>query len=249
MPRPIVTFTTDFGLADAYAAQMKAAVLARCADAQLVDVTHLIAPQDVLGGAFALERAVATFPSGTIHVAVVDPGVGSNRRLLVVEIAGQFVLCPDNGIITWTHRLHDGMAARELTWRPASCSNTFHGRDVLAPTAGMLACGGTIDEVAGERVHPILAPIDLAPADIGTIIHFDHYGNAITNLWRPDQLPADVLVKSHSVGPLQTSYASVDEYAPLAYIGSAELVEVAVRNGSARESLQLNLGDEVRLVF
>lgn len=249
MPRPIVTFTTDFGLADSYVAQVKAGVLARCADAQLVDVTHLIAPQDVLGGSFALERAVANFLPGTIHVAVVDPGVGSNRRLLVVEVAGQVVLCPDNGIITWTHRLHDGLTARELIWRPGTTSNTFHGRDILAPVAGMLASGESIDAIAGERVFPILAPIDLASGDAGSILHFDHYGNAITNFWRPDEPPREVIVKTHNLGPLRTSYASADEFAPLAYVGSAELIEIGVRNGSARESLQLNVGDEVRLVF
>jgi S-adenosyl-L-methionine hydrolase (adenosine-forming) len=249
MPRPIVTFTTDFGLVDAYVAQMKAALLSLCDAVQLVDVTHLITPQDVIAGSFALERAVSNFGRGTIHVAVVDPGVGSNRRLLLVEINGQIVLCPDNGIITWSHRMHDGMLARELMWRPSAMSNTFHGRDVLAPVAGMLAQGESIDAVAGERVHPILAPIDLANGDVGSILSFDHYGNAITNLWRPDSTPAEVWVNSHNVGPLCTSYASVEEYAPLAYVGSAELVEIAVRNGSARESLQLNLGDEVRLVY
>ncbi|MFT3789093.1 MAG: SAM-dependent chlorinase/fluorinase [Tepidisphaeraceae bacterium] len=248
MPRPIVTFTTDFGTTDAYAAQMKGAVLARCSEVQLVDVTHQVPPQDVIAGSFALERAVATFPAGTIHLAVVDPGVGTNRRLIIVSANNQTVICPDNGIITWTYRLHRTVA-RELTWRPKQSSNTFHGRDVIAPVAGMLAAGETLDSVAGEEVHPILAPIDVAVGPVGQIISFDHYGNAITNLRRPIDLPTHVMINQHSIGPLRTSYGSVEEFAPLAYVGNAELIEVGIRNGSARESLQLNVGDEVSLVY
>jgi S-adenosylmethionine hydrolase len=106
MPRaiPIITLTTDFGLADSYVAQMKGRILAKCPNAVIVDVTHLVPRHDVLAGSIALERALAAFGPGTIHVAVVDPGVGSDRKLLVANIAGQTVLCPDNGLITWAIR-------------------------------------------------------------------------------------------------------------------------------------------------
>jgi S-adenosylmethionine hydrolase len=106
MPRAIVTFTTDFGLSDAYVAQMKAAVLRRAPDAQIVDITHLIPPQDVLTGSIALERAVAGFDSGAIHLGVVDPGVGTSRRLLLARSREQWIIGPDNGLLTWTHLRH-----------------------------------------------------------------------------------------------------------------------------------------------
>src|SRR5438876_1006555 len=117
MPRPIVTFTTDFGLSDTYVAEMKAVVLQEVRDVTLVDVTHLIRAQDVLAGSLAIARALNAFPRGTLHLAVVDPGVGTNRRLLIVKINRQRVICPDNGLITWAWRTHEDVKAFELTWR------------------------------------------------------------------------------------------------------------------------------------
>src|SRR5918995_1266636 len=116
--RPIVTLLSDFGLADSYVAAMKAVLVRECPNARLIDVTHQVPRHDVLCGSITLERAVDGFPPGTVHLAVVDPGVGSDRRLLIAEVNCQLIVGPDNGLITWPWRMHGGGEAFELTWRP-----------------------------------------------------------------------------------------------------------------------------------
>ena len=244
--RPVITLTTDFGTADHYVAAMKAVLLAACPAATLVDVTHHVPRQDVTAGAFTLERAVAAFGPGVVHLAVVDPGVGTARRLLVADVAGSTVVCPDNGLITWAWRRHGGGAARELTWRPANASHTFHGRDVMAPVAGRIAAG----EASGSPpVEPVLLDLHVADAgDAGVVIHIDHFGNATTNV------PAERLgdagrwhAAGVDVGPLRRTYADVAVGRPLALIGSSGLLEVAVRDGSAAGELGLRVGNPVAL--
>ena len=242
-PPPLITLTTDFGTADHYVAAMKAVLLSACPAATLVDVTHQVPRQDVAAGSFTLERAVAAFPAGTVHLAVVDPGVGTDRRLLVAEVNGATVVCPDNGLITWAWRRRGG-TARELTWRPPTASHTFHGRDVMAPVAGRIAAGGSFDF---PSIYPVL--LDLRPAATGrsgVVIHVDGYGNATTNV------PAELLpihgrwhTKAHDVGPLRRTYGDVPVGTPLALVGSSELLEIAVRDGSAASKLGLRIGDRV----
>jgi S-adenosyl-L-methionine hydrolase (adenosine-forming) len=243
--KPILTFTTDFGLADAYVAEMKGAVLKICPDATLVDVSHGIAPQDVAGGAFALERSIRAFPAGTIHVAVVDPGVGTNRKLMVAQVDGQVVFCPDNGLITWAYRRCPSVATQELLWRPTSgMSATFHGRDVLAPAAALVAAGKG-DAVPTRRLdRPVLLD-SLTPAgslDDARVIHVDRYGNAITNV-DASLLTRDAYVLE--VGPIRRTYADVAPGDPVALIGSSGLLEIAVRNENAASQLGLVVGQRV----
>ena len=248
-PRPIVTLTTDFGITDSYVAAMKAVLLSRCPEVRLIDVTHGVPRHDILCGSIALERAVDGFPPGTIHVAVIDPGVGTERRLLVVEIKDQRVICPDNGLITWPWRMLGPGEAHELTWRPKSSSHTFHGRDVLAPAAGMLACGESLRAMAKPIDDPIL--LDISPAGgacIGRVIHIDHFGNATTNVVHNlirDRMVRQVVVKGRKVGKIRRTYWDVAPGKPLALIGSSGLLEIAVRDGSAREDLKIRVGDEV----
>jgi S-adenosylmethionine hydrolase len=249
--KPLITLTTDFGCRDSYVAEMKAVLLRYAPHATLVDVTHDIPPQDLLAGAIALERAVAAFGPWTIHVAVIDPGVGSDRRLLLAVVRDQIILCPDNGLITWAWRRHGGMQANEITWKPLRASRTFHGRDVLAPVAGMLAAGQSPDILCKPIADPIVLSVApaVAPLKNGVVIHVDHFGNAITNV--PEELlPAGsvrrVSVEGHDLGPVRGTYSDVGPGKPLALIGSAGLLEIAVRNGSAAQQLGLNIGDEVR---
>lgn len=240
MPRrcAIVTFTTDFGVADSYVAEMKAAVLRLCRDAILIDVTHQIAPQDILAGSIALERAVSAF-GDAIHIAVVDPGVGTNRRLLLARIADATILCPDNGLITWPWRRLNPATAFELTWRPKeSISPTFHGRDILAPAAGRLAAGNSFREMAKPISDPILLPIRPAMnLTEARILHIDHFGNATTNV------PAELLDKSK----LKQTYSDVRIGQVVRLVGSSGLVELAVRQGSAAKKLKLQVGQKVKL--
>jgi S-adenosyl-L-methionine hydrolase (adenosine-forming) len=249
---PIIALLSDFGLCDSYVAEMKAVLLKGCPAARLVDVTHGIAPQDVLAGSIILERALRAFEEGTVHLAVVDPGVGTDRRILAAKIHGQTVVCPDNGLITWAwHRLAGPRSVYEITWRPNVTSATFHGRDVMAPVAARLAAGRRISAFARPLKGPVL--LDVAPAkDLkgGKIIHIDHFGNATTNV--PAELiaahpNATLKLVGTTIGPIRRTYADVAVGKPLALVGSSGLLEIAVRNGSAAKSLNLKVGQRLTI--
>jgi len=249
--RPIITLTTDFGLTDSYVAAMKAVLLRHCTDATLIDVTHNVPRQDILCGSITLERAVDGFPPGTVHLAVVDPGVGTDRRLLIAELNGSTVVCPDNGLVTWSWRLHPNGKAHELTWRPPKHSDTFHGRDIMAPVAGMSASGTAVDKLSRPLAAPIL--LGVAPATDGVrgeVIQIDHFGNATTNIsydrLRP-QLDRKVRVRNRNVGRLRRTYQDVAPGKVVALIGSSGLLEIAVRDGSASDDLKIRVGDPVQL--
>jgi S-adenosylmethionine hydrolase len=251
--RPIVTLTTDFGVSDAYVAQMKAQIIRQCPHVRLIDVTHHVPPQDILCGSILLERAIDGFPPGTVHLAVVDPGVGTDRRIIVAEVDDQSVVCPDNGLITWAWRLHRGWKVHEVTWRPHAGSTTFHGRDIMGPIAGRMASARDgLKTFSREIDDPILLDLAPAPDDAtrGTIIHLDHFGNATTNIRQEavrDRIALNICVGRKSIGKLRRTYWDVAPGRPLALIGSSGLLEIAVRDGSARDDLKLHVGDEVIL--
>jgi S-adenosylmethionine hydrolase len=246
--RPIVTLTTDFGIADAYVALMKATLLAWCPQVRLIDVTHHIPRHDILCGSITLERAVDGFPPGSFHLCVVDPGVGTERRLLVARAKGQTIVCPDNGLVTWTFHRHPNVKAFELTWRPGASSHTFHGRDVMAPAIGMLAGGAPVESIAKPTDNPVL--LDIRPARVATdairVIHLDAFGNATTNM-SLDTIKALGLTRFYwnglDLGSLQRTYWDVAPGKPLVLIGSSGLLEIAVRDGSAAEALGVRVGD------
>ncbi len=250
--RPTVTLLTDFGTSDAYVATMKAALFRECPTARLIDITHHVPRHDVMCGSITLERAIDGFWPGTIHLAVVDPGVGTDRRMIVVELAKQLIVCPDNGLITWSWRRHGGGKVHEITWRPAKFSAVFHGRDIMAPVAAKLAAGDAIKSLARPIEEPVL--LDIAPAtssdDSGRVIHVDHFGNATTNLLyeaiksRQNKV---IRIKGKSVGRLKRTYHDVPPGKPLALIGGSGLLEIAVRDGSAAERLKIRVGDAVRI--
>lgn len=249
---PIITFLTDFGLTDSYVAEMKAFVLRGCGNAILVDITHQIPRHDVLAGSIALQRAVAAFPAGTIHLAVVDPGVGTSRRLLAAVVNEQVVLCPDNGLITWAHTRYPAHVRELHTLKGSVVSPTFHGRDILAPAAARLARTGLLGEQLGSVLEPILLPERPAPpgARAGAIIHIDHFGNLTTNLG-PATTPAGELLRVQAGKwrlPVLTTYGDVQAGQPLTLVGSGGLLEIAVREGSAAETVGLKVGDDVQLV-
>ncbi len=189
---------------------------------------------------------------GSFHLAVVDPGVGSGRRILVVKLKEQTIICPDNGLITWAWRRLGPGSAHELTWRPPSSSDTFHGRDVMAPAIAMLACGQRLGTISRPIDDPVL--LTIAPAEPAstraTVLHLDHFGNATTNMDRSviEQRKGGIFkVRGRTIGKLRRTYWDVAPGKPIALIGSSGLLEIAIRDGSAAEKLRLRVGDEVRL--
>jgi S-adenosylmethionine hydrolase len=251
--RPIITLMTDFGTRDFYVSAMKAVLISYCDHARLIDITHEIPRHDILCGSITLERAVDGFAPGTVHLAVVDPGVGTGRRILITELNRQTIVCPDNGLITWPLRRLGPGKTYELTWRPTrKISNTFHGRDIMAPVAGMIAAGVPIKGLAKPIDDPIL--LDIAPACstalAGHVIHIDQFGNATTNIGH-EALAAFsnkvIRVKNRTVGKIRRTYWDVAPGKPLALLGSSGLLEIAVRDGSAAQVLKVKVGDEVRV--
>ena len=249
----LVTCLTDFGLRDTYVGQMKAALLAVAPTASLVDLTHAVPPQDVQAGAFLLAQAVEVCPSRSVHLAVVDPGVGSSRRAVAARAQrGDLFVGPDNGLLVPAlDRLGGPSSVVELRessfWRRATPSSTFHGRDIFAPVAGHLANG-----VALERLGPpaeISRPFELpAPRDLeGEVVYVDGFGNLVTNL-PAASLPARyvVLLGSHRIQP-HPHYQSVPRGALLAVVGSAGLLEISARDGSAADQTGAGRGTPVRL--
>ena len=169
--------------------------------------------------------------------------------MLICELRDQIVVCPDNGLITWSWRRHPGGRASEITWRPAKVpSHTFHGRDIFAPVAGMLAAGGKISSLCQPISDPVL--LDVAPVTEGVqngeVIHLDHYGNATTNIGYPTAKNLQsVRIKRRKIGLIRKTYCDVPPGEPIALIGSSGLLEIAIRDGSAAKTLRLKVGDEV----
>jgi S-adenosylmethionine hydrolase len=258
----LVTLTTDFGTRDPFAGLMKVQLLARCPEARIVDLTHEIPAFRPAAAAFWLERVPHWCPAGTVHVAVVDPGVGTARRLLVVEAFGQWFLAPDNGLLGGLLLRPEAVVheiAPECTTRFAlgARSATFHGRDVLAPLAGELAAGRATPADLGPRItdawrepgRPAAACAARAGAD-GVVIWVDRYGNAYTSL-AADRVAADCVAALEVAGrtlPLLRTYGDAAPGTAIALVNSFGVVEVAVVQGSAAEVLRLEVGTPVRLV-
>lgn len=256
---PLVTFLSDFGLADTYTAQVKAAVLSRCPPATVVDLTHQVPAQNIRAGAFLLWSAVEAFPPGTIHLAVVDPGVGSSRRGVAVRSkGGHFFVGPDNGLLVPALERTGGAEAsleldRNEFWRANVCP-TFHGRDVFGPVAGHLASGVPLESLGGpipELSQPFVLPLPRSEDGVvhGDVLHIDTYGNVITNV-TPDLLPRRFRVKLNGSevcpGPSH-HFEEVARGQIAALVGSLGLLELFLRDGSAATTLRAHVGDRVQI--
>jgi hypothetical protein len=256
---PLVSLLTDFGLADTYVGQMKAALLRVAPAATLVDLTHEVPAQDIREGAFLLWTAVEVFPAGSLHLAIVDPGVGSGRRAVAVRSRrGDLLVGPDNGLLLPALEHLGGLAfAVELVepayWGPAR-SRTFHGRDVFAPVVGHLAAGVPLERV-GRPLERLQAPFRFPPPGVedglpvGEVLHVDTYGNLITNL-PGAQLPARFRVRIGLTvleGAPHEHYQAVASGELLALVGSSNLLELSVRDGNAASALGVGRGERVRI--
>jgi len=263
---PLITLTTDFGGESPYVAAMKGVILSLSPHAQLIDLSHQIPPQDVRFAAFFLRASISYFPPETIHVVVVDPGVGTDRALLYVEVDGHRLLAPDNGCWTGLMRqvgqtlLSGKPTVLRLTerrfWRP-TVSPTFHGRDILAPVAAHLSLGENPrhlgqpfdDWVRLEWKSPIIEPNRL----VGEVIFIDHFGNLITNIpgeafARMDDPHIQILVGDQAVTRRVHTYGEAEKGTLVALVSSFDLMEVAVSGGSAQKKLGVRVGSAVHVI-
>ena len=250
----IVTFLTDFGTHDTYVGQVKGAILSVAPTVALVDLTHAVPAFDVQAGAFLLWAAVEAFPVGSTHLAVVDPGVGSQRRAIAVQSGrGDVFVGPDNGLLVpAAERLGGVQRAVELTdagyWRQGQTSKTFHGRDLFGPVAGHIAAGVPL-ELFGRALTDLQRPfrLELAHSSEGTVVHVDAYGNLVTNI-PASALPVRFRVRldSYVIRPAPF-YASVEPGTLLALVGSAGLLEISARDASAAALTGAQRGTPVTL--
>jgi len=263
--RPIVALLTDFGSQDHYVGAVKGAVLAACREASVVDLTHELPPHDVMAAAFSLAAARGAFPAGTTFLAVVDPGVGSARRALALEAAGQRFVGPDNGIFTFVLAEQPSARVHEITNQGlfrARVSATFHARDVFGPVAGRLAAGMDLAEVGPPISDPVRLPLErprpVGPGEWeGAVLHVDRFGNLITNFTEEDLDaalaivngdPTDLVVAVEGmVLPLVRTYSDVCEGEACAVAGSSGRLEVSVNRGSAARQLGASRGAPVRV--
>ncbi len=249
--RAVITLTTDFGLRDPWVGIMKGVILSVTRDVHLVDLTHDVAPHDVLEGALALEAAAPFFPEGTIHLAVVDPGVGGSRRALVVARRDQRFVGPDNGLFT-PFLQTPGWRAFELSappYRLPEVSSTFHGRDVFAPAAAYLALGAAPGRFGDEVTDPVVLPWPASravPGGVaGEVVHVDRFGNLITSIRADDVPDGSVVVLAGRELGLVRAYPEIPAGGVAGLIGSARRLEISMRAGSAAALVGVGRGAPV----
>lgn len=244
---PLITLLTDFGLADSYVGEVKAVLAAQAPGAMLVDITHLVPPGDIRAGQYILSRVWHRFPPGTVHLAVVDPGVGTPRRALAGEAAGHYFVAPDNGLLSSLPA-----EARFVSLAvPETAAPTFHARDVFAPAAARLTQGTALAHLGAWVTDPVRAPLPVprraGAALVGEVVYVDQFGTLVSNLPRALIDPgARIRVGGTEVGTLRRTFGDVDRGQLVAYVGSGGSVEIAVRNGSAARLLGVGVGTEVR---
>lgn len=255
---PIITLLTDFGLRDGYVSAMKGVIASLAPHARILDAAHDVPPQDVQAAAWTLKQYWQLYPKGTIHVAVVDPGVGTSRKGLCIEADGQFLIVPDNGIASFAIEQAAKIEARAIrpeVHRPGILSSTFHGRDVFAYVAGLLA-GGVhalvdLSDPVAEFVHPEWAKAHATATHIdGEVIHVDHFGNLVTNIYRrqmgnADWALASVRIGSQLVTRICSAYADVPTGSVVALFGSSETLEIAINGRSAFDRLGCGRGTKI----
>jgi S-adenosylmethionine hydrolase len=260
---PILTLTTDFGTKDGFVGTLKGVIWSICPEAQIADISHEIAPQNVLEGALALWRAYPFFPPGTVHVAVVDPGVGTQRRPIAARLGGQFFVGPDNGLFTPMYE-----DARRNEWRLEivqltnaryflpNVSRTFHGRDIFSPVAAHLARGVSFGDLGPPVTEPVriqlLHPQSTADGWQAHVTVIDVFGNLTTDLPAAEVLGRGqplFRLRGREVRGLSESYGHREAGDLIALVDSENYVEIAVVNGSAAHALGAQVGDPVEVVF
>lgn len=262
MTHPLVTFTSDFGLQDWFVGVVHGAIHAACPTARVVDLTHAIPPGLIARGAFVLETAAPDFPPGSVHLAVVDPGVGTARRALAVRARGQVFVGPDNGLLEWALAAPDAVAhaLTEERYFRLPVSRTFHARDVFAPCAAHLAAGVALEAFGPRVTDPQRLPLPVARTRdgslVGRIVFIDRFGNALTNLHaseiersfpRAGDGGIEVRVGGRHIRGLARAYGDSPVGTLVAIFGSGGTLEIAQVGGHATERLGLGEGDPVEV--
>jgi len=242
----LITLLTDFGLSDSYVAEVKGVLLTRAPGATLVDIAHQVPPGDVRAGQYLLSRAWRQFPKGTVHLAIVDPGVGTSRRALAAFAGEHLFVAPDNGLLSFLEKPRFVSLAI-----PSNAAPTFHGRDVFAPAAAALASGRRLEDLGSPISDPTHAPLPTPHHDgtavMGEVLYVDRFGTLISNIPGPDVEPGvRIRVAGTDVGALRRTFGDVERGTLVAFVGSGGAVEIAVRDGSAARLLGVGVGAEVR---
>lgn len=259
MARDTDTFTliallTDFGLSDEYVGVMKGVIYSACPSAKIIDICHAVAPQDISQAALMLQASYPYFADGTIHVVVVDPGVGTDRHILLVQAENQIFIGPDNGVLTPLLQSHNLLNCYRLI-QPATPSNTFHGRDIMAPVAASIA-NGTSPAMLGEEIAAKDCVTLFLPRALhhdnqirGEVVAIDHFGNLITSI-NAKQIETfgeefQIIVKTAVISSISTTYGEAPIHQPIALINSRGYLEIAVNQGNAAKNLSAAIGCEV----
>jgi S-adenosyl-L-methionine hydrolase (adenosine-forming) len=261
VPNPIITLTTDYGTNDHLVGTLKGVILKINPDVTIIDITHHVAPFDLLDGALSIGAAYSYFPARTIHVVVVDPGVGTDRRPLLVSAENQYFVAPDNGVLSLIYERDPNVVVRHANvehYYLQPVSKTFHGRDVFAPVAAWLAKSGQSSAMGDviEDYKKLAMPRPKATNGVlkGVVMRVDGFGNLITN-FRAEDLSEDARqagkvnfqVGTHAVSRLVKTFALGNANEPIAYVGSSGYVEIAVNKGNAARTLSLGRGAAVIL--
>jgi len=261
MRRPIITLLTDFGTQDHYVATMKGVILGINPQCTLIDITHEVTPHKIEEGAFVLANAYSYFPKGTIHLAVVDPGVGSGRKPILLVTRDHFFVGPDNGLLTLAvqkERVREGIGITNETFFLSQISTTFHGRDVFAPVAAHLSLG-IRPSLLGQKLDSWVTldfeePGIIGGDLVGQVVHIDAFGNLVSNI-RESQLlqfsqgrPCMIKTGGKGITGLKKGYWEGKKGALMAVIGSGGLLEISVREGSARKALKLKRGAKIKVI-
>jgi hypothetical protein len=260
-PSGIITLTTDFGIDDGYVGAMKGVILSIAPQCTVVDISHTIPAQDIRSGAFTLYTAHRFFPPGTVHVAVIDPGVGTERRALLVETKQSYLIGPDNGIFSFILQESPPQKIIELAeakYFLPGCSATFHGRDIFSPAAAHLSAGAppqSFGPAADDCTRfPFPSPKQISSQKAqGEIIHIDRFGNLITSLTRSfikktfGDMPFRAALKNHTSCPLYPAYGYAHADELFCLFGSSDFLELSIKNGSARKLTGADRGDTVTI--
>ena len=257
----LITLTTDFGYRDPFVGIIKGVIAGINANARVIDLSHDIPPQDIMAGALVLRHSVRYFPRGTIHVAVIDPGVGGARRPLLIECDDNYFVGPDNGVLSLSLEGQQPQRITHLsnsTYHLQPVSATFHGRDIFAPVAAYLSLGisaPAFGETVENFVQLKIPPIErLAHRIIGEILYIDGFGNLFTNISEHDLtgLTADkpvISLRDATIRGLASNYAAAVEGELVALVNSWGLLEIALYKGSARQRIAAQIGDKVEIVL